>query len=265
LPCSADWCIQAGDFWLNRPISPEYNDRVDPYYRFGTTQYGTLMVHSGVEFVNDSGTPVLAAADGVVVYAGTDRSVLVGPQLEFYGNVVVLEHHHPVSEEVFYTLYGHLSEIHVEIGEEVSAGQPIGLVGATGVAEGSHLHFEVRIDENGYLNAVNPELFLIPPAASASGIQDGVLLIRLNDRLGNRLRTDDVTVIPLDDGSAQPALYPEMYAGRAEPSQAWDEGLVVGDLIPGTYRIIVVVQGYSMEQTVELRSGLLTSVNFSPY
>jgi len=265
LPCSAEWCIQAGDFWLNRPISPEYNDRVDPYYRFGTTQYNTLMVHSGVEFVNDSGTPVLAAAQGVVVYAGTDRSVLVGPQLECYGNVIVLEHHHPVSEEIFYTLYGHLSEIQVETGEELSAAQPIGAVGATGVAEGSHLHFEVRLGENSYLNAVNPELYLLPPVSSVAGEPDGVLLVRLYDRLGNRLRTDDVSVIPLDANPAQTPLYPEMYAGRAGPSQAWEEGLVIGDLEPGTYRIIVVLQGYSMEQTVEIRSGLLTSVDFSPY
>lgn len=238
---------------------------MDEYYRFGTTQYNTLMVHSGVELVNATGTPVLAAAEGVVVYAGTDRSVLVGPQLEFYGNVIVLEHHHPVTGELFYTLYGHLSEMQVESGDEVRSGQQIGLVGASGVAEGSHLHFEVRIDENSYMNAVNPELYLLPPASPSSGEQDGVLLVRLNDHLGNRLRTDDVTILPIDADPQQEALYPEMYAGRADPSQAWGEGLVIGDLAPGIYQVIVHIEGYTLEQTIEIRSGLLTTLDFSPY
>jgi murein DD-endopeptidase MepM/ murein hydrolase activator NlpD len=88
--------------------------------------------HAGVDLVADAGTPVSAAAPGRVTWAGW----LDGG----WGNLVVVAHTDGVR-----TLYAHLSEIDVQVGDWVATGTDLGLVGATGDATGPHLHFEVRL------------------------------------------------------------------------------------------------------------------------
>ena len=92
--------------------------------------------------MQDFGAPVIAAADGIVSYAG---------ELGGYGNCVVINHGSGVT-----TLYGHGQKILTEVGTEVKMGDLIMEVGSTGVSTGPHLHFEVRI--NGY--NVDPKLYL---------------------------------------------------------------------------------------------------------
>ncbi|MEM9192993.1 MAG: M23 family metallopeptidase [Myxococcota bacterium] len=87
--------------------------------------------HEGVDILAPEGTPVLAAAPGLVVYA--DRG------LRGYGKVVFVLH---ADESV--TLYAHLSEFEVNAGQTVAAGEVLGAVGKTGLARGAHLHFEWR-------------------------------------------------------------------------------------------------------------------------
>lgn len=96
--------------------------------------------HEGVDILAKRGTPVRAAAYGVVIYAGDG--------MRGYGNVVVLDH----GEEIT-TLYGHLHEIQVESGDAVAQGQRIGTVGSTGNATTTHLHFELRVGGD----ALDPE------------------------------------------------------------------------------------------------------------
>ncbi len=88
--------------------------------------------HTGVDFAGGIGTPILAPANGVVVYAN---------QLELRGNTVILDHGLGVM-----TAYFHLSEILVSEGEQVSAGQAIGLGGSTGLSNGPHLHWDLRVN-----------------------------------------------------------------------------------------------------------------------
>ena len=95
-------------------------------------------LHAGVDMSGSTGTPIVAAAAGTVVYAGRMRG---------YGNVVVVDHGGGVS-----TLYAHCSAVLVNDGATVARGQNIARVGATGLATGPHLHFEVR--KNG--SPVNP-------------------------------------------------------------------------------------------------------------
>ncbi len=87
--------------------------------------------HAGVDFPADTGTPIAAAGAGRVVFAGIGSG---------WGNMVVLAHSNGVQ-----TRYAHLSRINVHVGERVAARATVGLVGATGVATGPHLHFEVLV------------------------------------------------------------------------------------------------------------------------
>ncbi|HRQ24880.1 MAG TPA: peptidoglycan DD-metalloendopeptidase family protein, partial [Anaerolineales bacterium] len=164
-PFTAEFCITDGTLILQRPILPPGNDSVDISYRYGTSAKRTRDPHHGVEFLNKFGTPVHAAADGEVVFAGSDMTSLFSPWSLFYGNMILIRH-----ADGIHTLYAHLSVIDVMVGQSVTAGQKIGEVGQTGGATGSHLHFEVRRgrDATDYFSTENPELWLIPRAGTGS-------------------------------------------------------------------------------------------------
>ncbi len=98
--------------------------------------------HEGQDIDAAYGTTVLVAASGTVTIAGWQRG---------YGNVVYVDHGAGLS-----TRYGHLSQIEVKIGQTVTRGQAIGLVGSTGRSTGPHLHYEVRINNQ----PVNPRQYL---------------------------------------------------------------------------------------------------------
>jgi murein DD-endopeptidase MepM/ murein hydrolase activator NlpD len=104
----------------------------------------------------------LAVANGIVSFAGNDGSKILGDAPDFYGNVVVIEHDFLLNGQPVYTLYGHLSESLVEEGQAVNARDVIGLSGSSGVADGAHLHFEVRVGNNDYQSTRNPLLWLYP-------------------------------------------------------------------------------------------------------
>lgn len=99
-------------------------------------------MHNGVDYAGPSGTPIVATADGVVSFAGTQSG---------YGRMVEVRHAHG-----FVTRYAHLRRIRVSEGERVSRGDRIGDMGNTGRSTGTHLHYEVRI--NG--RPVNPMTFI---------------------------------------------------------------------------------------------------------
>jgi murein DD-endopeptidase MepM/ murein hydrolase activator NlpD len=88
--------------------------------------------HLGVDYAAPTGTDVRGVGDGVVEFAGVQGG---------YGNVVKIRHPGEIS-----TVYAHLSKIDVRLGQAVSQGQIIGLVGITGWATGPHLHFEYRVN-----------------------------------------------------------------------------------------------------------------------
>lgn len=98
---------------------------------FGLRREGALDlgIHRGVDIAVPAGTPVRAMAPGVVAFAGP---------MSGYGRVVMIDHGQGVR-----TVYGHLSEIHVRRGEEITGRPVIGLSGSSGRATGEHLHFEV--------------------------------------------------------------------------------------------------------------------------
>lgn len=97
---------------------------------------GETKLHTGVDLAAPTGTHILAAADGRVVFAGAASG---------YGNLILIEHN--VGGRTVTTGYAHMyaDGIHVEVGQSVTAGEYIADVGVAGYLTGPHLHFEVRL------------------------------------------------------------------------------------------------------------------------
>lgn len=134
----SDWTrsADAPSLWpVEGRITSSYGERVDPFNGEGA-------FHSGVDLSVPYGTPVHAAADGVVAFA----NIMNG-----YGSVIDLDHGHGII-----TRYGHLSGFAITPGQHVRRGQVIGYVGTTGRVTSPHLHYEVRIQSV----PVNPHKYL---------------------------------------------------------------------------------------------------------
>ncbi|HEX7974325.1 MAG TPA: peptidoglycan DD-metalloendopeptidase family protein [Anaerolineales bacterium] len=262
-PCPGDLCYYSGTMLLSRPVAPPGRDVIDFSYRFGSTQGGKRDPHHGVELLNPFGKPVLAAGDGVVVVAGDDRKTFYGPYSYFYGNLVILQHAIPGLSLPFYTLYGHLSQIEVQMGQAVKAGQEIGKVGMSGVATGPHLHFEVRIGGTMYKDSRNPELWL-KPHLGPSAQPNGALAGRILDSRGGYLAVQDIVVqhLPGPDQAADDELYADTYDDKRLVGQSpWDESFALGDIPAGWYRISFAQNGVQ-SQVVQVFPGQITMVTF---
>jgi len=116
-------------------VSSSYGVRRDPFT-------GEAAMHSGLDFRGGIGAPIHAAAKGRVTFIGVKGG---------YGNAVEISHGNGLM-----TRYAHMSGFKARVGQDVAAGDVIGLIGSTGRSTGPHLHFEVRV--NG--RAVNPRTFL---------------------------------------------------------------------------------------------------------
>lgn len=125
------------------PVTPEklwngYFEKPTPFDIFINSEFGTrrsyngsdyTYYHSGIDFGGGSGADVICPANGKVVYTG---------QLEIRGNATIIDHGWGI-----YTGYWHQSEVFVQVGDTVTEGQVIGLVGNTGRSSGAHLHWEI--------------------------------------------------------------------------------------------------------------------------
>jgi murein DD-endopeptidase MepM/ murein hydrolase activator NlpD len=116
-------------------VSSPFGYRIDPFL-------GKPELHPGVDLVQDYGSEIHATAGGRVTHAGP---------MGGYGDMVEIDHGNGLV-----TRYGHLSEILVAEGQEVTAGALLGRLGSTGRSTGPHLHYEVRVDGE----PVDPERFL---------------------------------------------------------------------------------------------------------
>jgi murein DD-endopeptidase MepM/ murein hydrolase activator NlpD len=124
----AGWPVRG---WITSP----YGHRNSPFN-------GQLTFHEGLDIAAQTGTPVTAPADGVVVKAGFSSG---------YGNMVEISHGYGIK-----TVYGHNSRLNVKAGQRVRRGDIISYVGDSGSSTGPHLHYEVRL--NGL--SVNPIKYL---------------------------------------------------------------------------------------------------------
>lgn len=122
-----------------------FGTRIDPFS-------GARAMHQGIDFVAPPGTPIVAAAGGVVVASEWHHD---------FGNMVEIDHGNDIV-----TLYAHASKIFVRVGDVVRRNQHIADVGSTGRATGAHLHFEVHVKDV----PQNPDKFLHGDAAVAAAV-----------------------------------------------------------------------------------------------
>jgi len=114
---------------ISGPVTSTFGNRLDPVY-------GVERLHEGIDIAGPRGTPIAAAADGVVVNAGPAGG---------YGLYTCVAHG-LVRSRGLATCYAHQSAVLVAAGQQVKRGQVLGRVGSTGASTGNHVHFEVRLD-----------------------------------------------------------------------------------------------------------------------
>lgn len=121
----------------NLDVSSEFGLRRNPFGGF------SYEMHSGIDFRGPVGTPVYATADGIIVK--------VEQQFSGYGKHIVIDHGYD-----YETLYAHLSDMSVQVGDRVKRGDLIGELGNTGRSTGPHLHYEIHRKNQ----PVNPRYYL---------------------------------------------------------------------------------------------------------
>jgi murein DD-endopeptidase MepM/ murein hydrolase activator NlpD len=228
LPKTPEW----EHYWLRRPIAEGGTVWTDKAYPYGSDKNGTLRTHHGVEFNVPAGTPILAAASGRVVVAGPDSEQRLGATTNFYGLVVVIELDSRLDGRPVYNLYGHLSEVGVVVGQHVQAQDVIALSGGSGVADGPHLHFEVRVGENSYQATRNPLLWLYPFP------DRGVVAGRVTWPSGVLARNVPVSIQRIDATSAYAAT--TTYASDSvNGDDTWNENFALDDIVAGYYELTI--------------------------
>lgn len=135
-----------------QPIQTNELTRIGSFYGYRPHPIlGVVQMHTGLDLVAPTGTPVYAAGDGTI--AGIERN----NTRSGYGNSIVVDH----GVNGLSTRYAHLSSIEVKEGQKVKRGELIGKVGSTGLSTAPHLHYEIMI----YGATINPLRYMITPTA----------------------------------------------------------------------------------------------------
>ena len=252
-------------FYFSNPIAAHAIGPAYSTYGYGDVFFENV-VHTGIDIPGDIGTPILATGDGKVIYAGCGvyrggNEIIDDP----YGNAVVIEHSFGYQGESLFTLYAHLDEIHVEKGQEVRAGDQIGLLGETGKTTGPHLHFEVRLGKNEYFSTRNPDLWISPPQGW------GILVGQILTYGGRLLEQQVVYIYPIREQDSQDESLNYLWIGKSYRNQAinfdpyYKENLTIANIPAGTYMVIIPVTniGRSFQKEIEIRPGQVTFIKFN--
>lgn len=238
-------------YWLARPLPSGSRNYDLEWYPFGNNvqlaDRPAYRIHRGQDYPNETGTPVLAAGSGTVVYAGALPSPRNG--VNYYGNTVIILHDWQWQGKDIYTLYAHTLELFVQEGDVVEQGQLVAGVGSSGEVSGPHLHFEVRVGGNSYGNTRNPSLWLAPYEGW------GTLAGRFVDKNSRMISSASLTLLPLNVDTAvrkQRTYYPTVGS-----DEVWRENFVIADLPAGRYRLTLDANdgAYIYEREIEIFPG----------
>ncbi len=237
-------------FYFYRPVPMDYAEEPVADYRYGYVLPKTTTLHTGTDIKEPLHTPILAAADGKVVFAGFGLLKGNGDKDDPYGLAVVIRHNLSYQNKTILTVYAHMEKTAVTQGEWVKAGDQIGYVGLTGATSGPHVHIEIRLEVNEQEYQVqNPELWMVPPVGY------GVLVGRVKSTGGALLGERQVWVKSMDTNQTW-TMY--TYSTRMNHVDAYyRENLVLSDLPAGKYEVSFYYFGLQ-KQIIEIYPGAIS-------
>ena len=199
----------------------------------------------------------MAVASGTIYYAGGDQERKFGPDPDFYGNLMVLQLNETWQGHTVYALYGHMETILMQTGQPVNAGEVIGAVGASGIAQGPHLHLEARLDSpNSYWDTRNPELWLQPINGSM-----GALAVRVTDAKMRYLPGVRVSFICSDGAKRYLDTY---WDNGVNPDDQYGENAAMSDVPAGACTFEATVLDQKIKRTVNVEAGTVNFVWLRP-
>jgi len=254
------WPFPGGEggehFWLSHPFEGGGRLLYTDWFPYGYDVGGRYLIHNGVDVSEPLGTPILAMASGTVVVAGDDFNRLYGWRCDWYGHLVVVELDDRWLDQPVYVLYGHVLNISVTAGQRVSQGEQVAEVGIGGAATLPHLHFEVRIGTNEFGSTRNPLLWVSPSNTR------GLIAGRIVDPEGRPWQGVAVNAVGQSEETEDYTTW--TYLGDPDnlmnPDEVLAENFVIGDMRPGRYQIVVLLEGVEYHAEVEVRAGELSTV-----
>lgn len=239
-------------FYFARPIAADVVNWPVANYRYGGINLTPEITHTGVDIPTLAGTPVLAAGPGVVTWAGWGLfSGAPENQKDPYGIAVSIRHDFGYGGEPIYTVYAHLRDVNVAVGQWVNTGEKIGEVGDTGYTTGPHLHFELRLGKDSYYFTRNPELWLAPP--QGWGVLAGTVLNANRERAHSR----NVNIRSLENNQEWTVI---TYGPEAvNPDEYYNENMVISDLPAGDYEVKITFSEDLTDKTkITIKPGRVT-------
>ena len=239
-------------FYFARPIATDVVNWPVANYRYGGTELSPGVTHTGVDIPALAGTPVLAAGPGIVTWAGWGLfSNSPDNVKDPYGIAVAIRHDFGYRGKPLYTVYAHMQDVNVAVGQWVDTGTQIGLVGDTGYTTGPHLHFELRLGKDSIFSTRNPELWISPPQGW------GVLAGRVLEANREPAHSRTVFIRSLETNREWSVF---TYGPEAVNSdEYYAENMVISDLPAGTYEVKISFSDTRTNRvTVTIQPGRVT-------
>jgi len=253
------WALSPYDhFYFARPFASNVVSWPIADYRYGGIFFRPEVVHTGIDLPADVGTPVQATGSGTVVWAGWGLlNYAPNYKDDPYGMAVAIRHDFGYKDQPLFTVYAHLSEVDVAIGQVLEVGDVLGKVGTTGFTTGPHLHYEIRVGANDFFSTRNPELWLVPPEGW------GVLVARIMDTYQHPLTSHEIII---RSQATQRAWIVKTYGGiGANSDPYYNENLVLSDLPAGVYQVNVPYAGLNNRLEIQIFPGQVTYFAFQGF
>ena len=251
------WSLSPHDhFFFAAPIAAAFPGDPEIDYLYGGVFFGPDIIHTGVDLPAPRGTDVLAAGPGTVVWAGIGLYTGSPDSLKDpYGLAVAIRHDFGYHDQQLYTIYAHMEEVDVTVGQWLNTGDVLGKVGSTGNATGPHLHFEVRLGDNYFYDTRNPVLWIAPPQGY------GVLAGRVMADYGTTLKN---YLVQLKNIQTEQKYLVYTYASDAtiHSDAYYNENLVLGNLPAGVYELNVQYAGRNNPVNIQILPGQVTYFAF---